>query len=155
MLKSQFPFITNILKLSISIIKKYFILSIYGPEKYPKILVRQEYLKIDGYLYARISPSSVRYITSMGKQMKYKNKMLKLSQEIDYHRLLKHLDEKWLTIHVIEGKYPSYWQLINDKERVVIVLQTGPRPSPIHYQRGIYVYMMNYYAIYQSYTVTS
>ena len=41
--------------------------------------------KIDGYLDTRLSPSYVRYIIRRGKQMKYKNKIIKGSQEIDYH----------------------------------------------------------------------
>ena len=51
---------------------------------YPRI-----FHNIDGYLYAIISPSYVRYITSMGKQMKYRNNVKKLNSGVDYHRHLK------------------------------------------------------------------
>ena len=103
--------------------------------------------KIDGYLDTRLSPSYVRYIIRRGKQMKYKNKIIKGSQEIDYHWILKNLDEKWFKIHVNEGQNLSYWKLINNKEQVVIVPQTGSIPSPINHERSIYVYTINYYTI--------
>ena len=40
-----------------------------------------------------------------------------------------------------------YWQLVNKKGNVVMVPQNGPRSSPIHHQRILYLYHMNYYAI--------
>ena len=39
------------------------------------------------------------------KQMNQKDNIIRISQGIDYHRLFKNLDEKWLTIHVNEGEY--------------------------------------------------
>ena len=40
-----------------------------------------------------------------------------------------------------------YWKLLNKKEKVVIVSQTGSISSPIHNQRGWYFYNMTYYEI--------
>ena len=44
---------------------------------------------IDGYLYARISPNYVRYIIIKSRKMKYKNKIIKISQGVEYYRILK------------------------------------------------------------------
>ena len=46
-----------------------------------------------------------------------------------------------------EEQYLTYWKLIENKEKVVIVPQTGSRSSPIHNHRGIYFYNTNCYEI--------
>ena len=44
---------------------------------------------IDGYLCARISPSYVRYIIIRSRIMKYKKKIIRISQGADYYRVFK------------------------------------------------------------------
>ena len=71
----------------------------------------------------------------------------------DILRLLKNnLKEKCLTIHVNEQQHLSYWKLVNKKESVVIVPQTGSRSSTIQNYRGLYFYHMYYYAIFKEHS---
>ena len=63
-------------------------------------------------------------------------------------------EEIWLTIYVNKEQHLPYWKLIIKKGNVMIVPQTGSISPPIHHQRGIYFYNMNYYAILKS-TFTS
>ena len=46
-----------------------------------------------------------------------------------------------------EEQHLPYWKLINKNKKVVIVPQTRSISSPIHHQRGLYLYKMNYCAI--------
>ena len=48
-----------------------------------------------------------------------------------------------------EGQNIPYLKLINKKEKVVIITQSVSRLSPIHHQRGIHLYNMNYYSIFK------
>ena len=50
-----------------------------------------------------------------------------------------------------QEKHLPYWKHVNKKGKVVIVPQTGSRLSPIHYYRDLYIYHMNYYAIFKEY----
>ena len=53
-----------------------------------------------------------------------------------------------------EEQYLPYWKIVNKKEKVVIVTQTGSISSHIHNQRDSYFQNMNEYAIKQSITGT-
>ena len=108
--------------------------------------------QINGYLDARIIHSFGRYITTMDKKMKYK-KYKKTIQGGDIHRLLKIFDEKWLIIYVNKWHHLPYYNLIKNKEKVVIAPQNGPISSTRHHKRGIYSYNINYYVINKSSTV--
>ena len=52
-----------------------------------------------------------------------------------------------LIIYVYGEQHLPYWIFFNKNEKVVIVLQTGSRTSPIYHQRSIYFYHMNHYGI--------
>ena len=61
----------------ISIIKQYFILwNLWSKEVPVKISYISNINKIDGYLYAMIIPTSVRYIITNNKQINYKKKKI-------------------------------------------------------------------------------
>ena len=90
-----------------------------------------------------------RYIISIDKEINDKNIKRKKSQGGDILRVLikNNLEGKCLTIYMNEEEHLPYWQLVNKKGNVVMVPQNGPRSSPIHHQRILYLYHMNYYAI--------
>ena len=137
----SFHHTTNALKHSRSINKRYLVLLIYDTNMSLYIYLLYKHCQnIYEYLDARISPTSVRYIISSGNQLNNNKRGINRIQGVEIIGLLRrnNLEEKGIKIYVNGEQHLPYWILVNKKENVVILPQTGPSISYIHIQRGIY-----------------
>ena len=85
----------------------------------------------------------------------FKNNKTKISKGGYIHRLLqKILEGEWLTIYVNKYKHLTYWKIVYNKERIVLIPQTETISSPIRNHRGIYFHNKNYFTIKKKSTIT-